>query len=148
MNLTDLASKGWIRAHRTSQEEIRDKFALIDRNIKNAQVPGIDPDLIMNVTHNAHLQCAIAALYGSGYEPSKEHQHYRALQSLGATLKLCPNEVAVLDTFRRMRNNADYDRAGEVSERDAADSLAWAIELRGKLFAYLQANVPELVVGI
>jgi len=145
MNLTDLVSQGWIRPHRTSIQEMRDKFALIDRNIKNAQVTGVDPDFILSLSHNAHLQCAIAALHAEGFEPSKEHQHYRAIQTLKATLKLEDKEILLLDTFRRMRNNADYDRAGEISQQVASDALTWAIRLRDKLPAFLKDQHPNLV---
>lgn len=146
MILTDLVSRGWVSPHRTTPQELRDKFALIDRNIRNAQVPGLDPDVVMNLSHNAHLQCAIAALYAEGFEASKEHQHYRAIQSFRFTLNLRAEDIALLDTFRRMRNNADYDRAGEVSERDADDALEWAKKLRKMLLEFLRDRHPEFSI--
>jgi hypothetical protein len=145
MSLTNWAENGWLTPHRTTPREIQDLLTVIDRDIRAAEMPDQDTDWKLSMAHNACLQCATAALAVEGFRVSRENAHYRTLQSLAFTLNPGREVIDLLDTFRRMRNFADYERAGEVSAQDAQDSLQLARALRARLLAYLKLNHPNLL---
>ena len=44
MSVTDWHSAGWVVEHKTTPEEIRDLFAVSERDLKDSEVAGISPD--------------------------------------------------------------------------------------------------------
>ena len=145
MSLNDWARNGWLVEHRSSRQEIADLLGVVDRDLHDCAVKDLSEDWQLAIAYNAALQCATAALAACGYRPGREAHHYRVIQSLvqttGADMKL----VAQLDAFRKKRNVGDYERAGLVSEKEAAEMVALARQLRKQVAVWLQANHPELL---
>ena len=55
-----------------------------------------------------------------GLQPEKTLQHYRSIAALPEILgKKWQEDADYLDTCRRKRNTAEYDRAGVATEQDA-----------------------------
>ena len=75
MPLADWSSKGWIRSHRTSPEEIQELLAIADRDLSDSASPGLSPDWRLSIAYNAALQLATAALAASGYRTVGEGHH-------------------------------------------------------------------------
>lgn len=115
------------------------------RDLEDCQTPGLSPDWKLNIAHNAALQVATAALAACGFRASRQAHHYRVIQSLAHTIGADATLVAQLDAFRKKRNIADYERAGMVSEQEAAEMIQLAQELRRSVEAWLQLEHPELM---
>ena len=81
----------------------------------------------------------------SGYRASRESHHYRVIQSLAYTIGLKKDLIAQLDQFRKKRNISEYERAGVVSNQEAAEMTALARNLRKRVEEWLYANHPDLM---
>lgn len=145
MSLEDWLNNSWLIPHHATKQEITDLLAVIDRDIRAASVIGLDTDWRLGIAYNACLQCAVTALAASGYRASQIQHHYRAIQSLAFTLALDPNIISSLDVYRRMRNFADYERAGTIPESAADEALHLAQTLRDLLHKWLRERHPEFL---
>lgn len=145
MSLSDWLARGWLQKHRPDRRETQDLFAIVDRDMTDAQVEGISADTRLSIAYNAALQLAVAALAASGFRPGREAHHYRAIQSLRFTVGVDADVVDQLDGFRRKRNISDYERAGGVSEYEAREMLVLAKMLREKVASWIRGNHPELM---
>jgi hypothetical protein len=83
MNLADWLRMGWLVEHKTSEREIADLLALVERDLAASRLAGLDADWRLNI---AALQAATAALAASGYRATRDSRHYRVLQSLALTV--------------------------------------------------------------
>jgi hypothetical protein len=98
MSLLDWERNGWLTAHRTSRNEIRDLLQVVERDLADSAAQGVSPDWRMNIAYNAALQAATAALAATGYRASREQHHYRVIQSLHDTIGA---DVALVNRSRR-----------------------------------------------
>ncbi len=145
MSLADWERNGWLTAHRTSPNEIRDLLAVVDRDLADSDAEGLSADWRMNIAYNAALQAATAALAPAGYRASRDQHHYRVIQSLRETVGTEAGVVSSFDTFRKKRNITGYERIGLVSDADAAAMRALALRLREEVVAWLERRHPELL---
>ena len=76
MSLTNWHTAGWVVEHKTTPEEIRDLFAVSERDLKDSEVVGISPDTQLGLAYNAALQVCAAALAAAGYRASRDRKHY------------------------------------------------------------------------
>lgn len=146
MSLQDWERKGWVEKHRTSPEEIKELFGIADRDLTDCEAE-VSPDWQLNIAYNAALQSAKAALAASGYRVSREAQHFRIIQSLAFTLKLERTLIDKLDKFRKKRNISDYERAGQVSEREVEEAISLAHQLRKQAEAWICSNYSHRLAG-
>ena len=146
MSLHDWLERGWLVEHKPSRQEIADLFGVAKRDLENCETPGLSPDWKLNIAHNAALQTATAALAACGFRATRQGHHYRVIQSLAFTVGADVGLVARLDAFRKKRNIAGYQRAGVVSELEAAEMIALARELRGSVEGWIRREYPGLRV--
>ena len=144
MSLRDWLSKGWLVEHHTSSQEINDLLRLVDRDISDSQVSGLTADWRLNIAYNSALQVATAALAATGYRASREAHHVRVIRSLEFTIGADKDLVMELDGFRKKRNISDYERAGQVSDGEAADMLSLALKLKEDVLRWFSEEHPEL----
>ena len=81
MSLKQWADNGWLRPHVTSQQEIADLFAIVGRDLGDAE-RNISADWRFGIAYNAALKLCTILLYASGYRPEKALQHYRTIAAL------------------------------------------------------------------
>jgi hypothetical protein len=144
MILQQWAENGWLRPHKTGPQEIDDLFAIVARDLADAVGP-ISADWRFGIAYNAALKLCVILLHASGYRPEKTLQHYRTIASLPEILGEQWRDAAdYLETCRRKRNIAEYDRVGVVTEQDASELAAFCNELRQEVLAWLYKNYPEL----
>lgn len=62
MSLQSWLSLGWLTEHETSPQEIRDPFALVDRDLRDCRTSGLSADWCLAIAYNAALQAAKAGL--------------------------------------------------------------------------------------
>jgi uncharacterized protein (UPF0332 family) len=145
MTLDEWVKKDWIEKHKPTPREISNLLKIVDRDIKQSQIKGLNNDTRLSIAYNAALQCCAAALSASGYRAKHGAYHYHLIQSLTFTLKLDENQIRIIDNFRRKRNISEYERTGAVSEKEAERMLEIAEDLHDKVKNWLLAHYPELV---
>jgi len=143
VSLQDWLSFGWVRAHKTSQQEIADLLAVVDRDLEACQTTGLVADWRFNIAYNAALQLATAALAASGYQAERSNHHFRVIQSLEFTVGADAKTVRKFDLFRKKRNITDYERAETVSDLEAEEMRSLAVSLRSSVRAWIAKNYPE-----
>ncbi|MBD3366926.1 MAG: hypothetical protein GF405_01975 [Candidatus Eisenbacteria bacterium] len=86
-------------------------------------------------------------LYAEGYRPERNLQHYRTIQALAVILGDDRKADAdYLEVCRKKRNVIEYDAVGTVTERDAEELAAFALELKSRVLEWLREKHPELLV--
>jgi hypothetical protein len=144
MSLKDWLKNGWLVEHKTSRAEIADLVGVIDRDFDDCETSGLSADWRLNIAYNAALQAATAALAASGYRAVREAHHYRVIQSLAYTIGADRQLITQFDRFRKKRNIGEYDRAGTVSDQEAAEMVALTKNLRDDVYTWLRSYHPEL----
>jgi hypothetical protein len=144
MSLSQWANSGWLRTHQTSPQEIAGLFAIVARDLADAE-GDISVDWRFGIAYNAALKLCTILLHASGYRPEKALQHYRTIAALPEILgEQWKDDADYLETCRRKRNIVEYDRVGVVAEQDASELAAFCRELRQDVLAWLNDNHPHL----
>jgi hypothetical protein len=145
MSLEDWLKNGWLVQHKTSTAEIKDLLAIADRDLADCRAQGLSADWRLNIAYNSALQAATAALAACGYRAARDAHHYRIIQSLSLTIEADPVLVRTFDVFRKKRNIGGYERAGMVSEQEAAEMIILAEEIREAVQIWLKFYHNELL---
>ena len=145
MSLQSWLESGRLRAHKTSSSEIAELLKAANRDLADAQLHELSADRRFATAYSAALLVATIALAANGYRAAQEGHHYWTIQSLAFTMKLDAKTIDQLNTFRRKRNIADYERVGMVSEQEIGKMLALAQKLRTAVVKWLKKNHRELV---
>jgi hypothetical protein len=143
MSLKRWLDNGWLRAHTTSREEVRNLLAIVERDLQDAQ-GGISPDWRFGIAYNAAFKLCTILLYAEGYRPERTLQHYRTIQCLPIILgEERKDDAEYLDACRSKRNRVEYDYVGGASEDDAEELLAFTRTLREDVLSWLRSKHPE-----
>lgn len=118
---------------------------MADRDLAACRTQGLHTDWTFNIAYNAALQLATAALAASGYQAERANHHYRVIQSLELTIGAPLSTVRKFDSFRKKRNISDYERADVVSEQEAREMRALAVQLRKDVEAWIKRHHPALL---
>ncbi len=146
MTLKDLLADGRIRPHKTSAKEIADLLRVVNRDLADADVAQLSIDRRFVTAYNAALQLATIALHAAGYRTAATGHHWATFHVLPEIIG--PQSQArtdYLDSCRSKRNVTDYDRAGEISEKELSEILAEVRRFRVDLVAWLRKNHPSLL---
>ena len=147
MSLKTWQENGWLKAHRTSVEEIGNLFAIVDRDLTDAACRDISSDARFVSAYNAALKLCTILLNSEGYRPDRgQSHHYRVIEAvpeiLGAEAK---KDAKYLDTCRVKRNAAEYDYVNAASDSEADDLLTFAEELQKRVVDWLKEKHPGLL---
>jgi uncharacterized protein (UPF0332 family) len=142
VSLKDWEKFKFITPHTSSAEEIRNLFAIADRDLKDCQIKAVSLDRRFEIAYNAALQVATAALFSSGYRAGRESHHYYIVESLKHTVGIDPK---VLNKFRLKRSQANYEFAGVVSDGELAEMIAMAVDLRAQVESWIGTKFPALL---
>lgn len=145
MSLKDWEKNGWLKPHKTSQQEIQNLLKIIERDLADSKVMSISPDWRFAIAYNAALQCCTIPLYCAGYMPTHEQStHYRIIQSLALTLGSDFKETVIyLNACRTRRNTSDYESSGTISESGADELIQTVEELFQKIKRWIEKNFPD-----
>ncbi len=146
MSLPTWLAAGWLQRHRTSPEEIRDLWRIVERDLRDAASDTISADWRYGIAYNAALKLCTILLAAEGYRPAKgQLAHTRTLGALPHILgETHRGDADYLDGCRQKRNVIEYDRAGDASETDTAELIAYVRELQAQVLAWLHEKHPEL----
>ena len=146
MSLADWSKNGWLRPHKSSKEEVENLLEIIERDLTDATAKELSDDWKFGIAYNAALKLCTILLHCSGYRPEKNLAHYRTLQSLPLVLgKKYNKDADYLDACRKKRNETEYDFAGNVSEDEVAELMAFCVELKAEVLEWLKKNHKSLV---
>ena len=145
MTLKDWQGNGWLRSHKTSQQEIHDLLRIVDRDMEDVR-RDLSADWRFGIAYNAALKLCTVLLYASGYRAERNLQHYRTMQALPLILgDDKKGDAAYLDACRVKRNQAEYDRVGVVSYSEAEELVKFVEELGMLVNEWLKEQRPELL---
>jgi len=146
MSLQSWQNNGWLRAHKSSPQEIKDLLQIVDRDLNDAG-GDISTDWRFGIAYNAALKLCTILVHASGYRPEKTLQHYRTIQALALILGAeRQRDVDYLDSCRSRRNTIEYDHVGGVTVNNADELIDFVKELREDVLKWLGKNHPELLV--
>lgn len=146
MSLKELLADARLRPHRTSAREVADLLRVVDRDLADAALPQLSTDRRFATAYNAALQLATIALHASGYRAAGAGHHWATFHVLPEIMGPPAKARAdYLDHCRSKRNVSDYDRAGEISAREADELHAEARAFRAEVLAWLKNHHPALV---
>ena len=130
MKIDELLKKRRIRRHRASSEEIGRLLELADRDIRMARLTmAEDWDWAFSIAYNAVLQSARAYIYSRGFRPAAEQGHKNTFAFMRAALgKDLASTIGYFDRMRKKRNQAIYDVAGLITEKEARAILKNAVK--------------------
>jgi len=145
LSLKGLLADGRVRPHRASAREVADLLRVIDRDLADAEIPQLSTDRRFATAYNAALQMATIALYAAGFRAVGAGHHWATFQALSEVMgPQAQIRADYLDSCRSKRNVTDYDRAGEISQREVEEILAEARAFRDDLIDWLKRNHPTL----
>lgn len=81
MTLPQWEHNGWLKAEPTSQNEIANLVAIVERDLKDA-TGSISPDWRFGIAYNAALKLCTILLRAEGYRPAHGLQHYRTVMAM------------------------------------------------------------------
>jgi uncharacterized protein (UPF0332 family) len=125
VQIDDLLRKRKIYRHRASREEIERTLQLADRDLRMARfIMAEDWDWAFSIAYNAVLQSARAYMYSRGFRPAAEQGHKNTFAFMRAALGSdFASLIGYFDRMRTKRNQAIYDVAGLITEKEARSIL-------------------------
>lgn len=125
----EMKAAGNILEYKTSKEEIQGLFGIIERDLEDAKIEGLSADRRFATAYNAALQVATIVMHCLGYRAKSEAHHYTTFMFLREALGGKYRELAdYFNACRAKRNVTDYDRAGEISNKEADELLQEAVK--------------------
>ncbi|MCK5828188.1 hypothetical protein KAH43_06640 [Candidatus Bipolaricaulota bacterium] len=84
-----------LATHATNRQEISDLLAIMDTDLKDAEIPELSAERKLSCCYNAVLTAARVALRASGYRVPRSNpsHHYYAIQSFRYTVKFDADAV-------------------------------------------------------
>jgi hypothetical protein len=146
MSLNDWAHNGWLRAHATSKQEIRQLLQIVDRDLSDARQKGLSADWRFGIAYNAALKLCTVLIFAEGFRPEKSLAHYRTLQAL--PLILGPSKVDdadYLNACRAKRNVVEYDYIGGATDTDADELISFTVQLKIEVLDWVKKKHPGLL---
>jgi hypothetical protein len=134
-----------LHRHQTSQSELDELRAVVDRDLKDAAIKGLSSNRWFAVAYNAVQQLAKMVLACAGYRVTSSQAGHHAITFEATGFILGPAHHALIDYFdtcRRMRNQVNYDHAGLTSDSEAEELLQRANEFRSEVETWIKQNHP------
>ena len=144
MSLQEWAARGRLKPHETSKQEISDLFAIVDRDLCDAEA-AISSDWRFGIAYNAALKLCSILLRAEGFRAGRIGHHMTTIAALPLILKARSKADAdYLDACRRKRNLVEYDRTGGATDAEADELVEFSRELRKDVLDWLRARHPGL----
>jgi hypothetical protein len=147
MSLDQWSRSGHLLPHTPAKGEMTDLFAVVDRNLSDAQVGGLSADNRFGIAYHAALTLCTIALHACGYRGGKgQGAHHWPLNALEFTLGPTHRETMFyLSTCAKKRAQMEYDRAGVIDPAHAVELVENARKLRQEVIAWLKAHHTDLL---
>ena len=121
MALENWFQQGKLLKHKTTEEELKAIFGVIDRNFKDAAIKGLSSDQKYILSYQAAFEVALALIKCHGYRPIKIGHHYIVWQCLKELLneEKIRKQVLLFENAAKKRSKLSYDIAGLASQKEA-----------------------------
>jgi uncharacterized protein (UPF0332 family) len=147
MSLQEWKKNGWLKDHRSSSQEIKGLFDIVNRDLLDAQTDALSADWRFGIAYNAALKLCSILLVAEGYRPDKNLAHYRTLQAMPLILGQYKRaDAEYLNVCRVKRNTVEYDCTGAATVQDATELIQFAQHLRDEVQMWLAAKHPDLSI--
>jgi hypothetical protein len=143
--LQPLVDAGWLEQQPTSSDEIQGLLGIITRRLDELTGTLKYPDSIYALAYDAVRCGATAVLRAEGVRAKRARHHemtFEALQRLA--IPAVSDRARYYDSCRRKRARLEYDSAGDVSDREAADLVAEARRFARAVRDWLRSAHPAL----
>lgn len=146
VSLQQLSAKGRVRRLPTAHSEIAALLKVVERDLSDAQLPGLSPDRGFATAYNAALQLCTVALRAEGYRTHGVAHHHTTIAALPMIIGHDAAETAdYLDACRSRRNTVDYDGVGVATEADVLELIKEVGALQVLVLRWLKSAHPDLV---
>ena len=145
MSYEKLLRERRIQPHKAFKEDLRDLFQIIERDLKDASIKELSLDRRFATAYNAALEASKAVLYCEGYRTRGTGHHATAFQFVRIVFgKNQEDLVDYFDECRKKRNITDYDRAGQISEKEVDEIMREARNFFRIVKDWIKRNHPSL----
>jgi hypothetical protein len=145
MKYKRLLDNNLIAEHETSAAEIKELFAVAERDIKDACLTGLSDDRAFATAYNAGLQLCTIIMAAEGYRTRGSNHHRTTFDFVEESgIKAISEMAGVFDKFRRKRNDIDYDRTMVVSEKEKKEIISIVTQLKNLIKEWLKNKMPEV----
>jgi len=130
MQFDHLLRQRRIYQHRPSKEEVERLLQLAERDLRMARLTmAEDWDWGFSIAYNAVLQSARAYMYSRGFRPATGQGHKNTFAFVRVALgDEFSSVIGYFDRMRTKRNQAIYDVAGLITEKEAMSILKHAVD--------------------
>ena len=146
MSWSQLLAQRKIQLHTTSKQELDGLRALVERDLKDAALPGLSADRRFATAYIAALQTAKIVIACAGYRVARTPGHHR-LHFEAARIPLGSSADRFLDYFetsRRKRNIIDYDYAFVATDTEVEEILTEANSFIAFVEEWISLKYPSL----
>lgn len=141
-----LLSHKEVRQHTTSENEISDLLAVVERDLKDAALVGLSSDRRFATAYNAALQLCKLSIACKGYQVSSKAHHQKTFEFAQIAIgKRSDDHISYFEYCRRKRNSLDYDRAGVVTDTESEELLSKVVDFKKIVIQWLQAEYPQFI---
>ena len=145
MSWKSLEHQGRIERHKTSKIELDELRLAIERNLRDAALPGLSADNRFGLTYEAALLLARMAALCAGYRPKGLGAHETTFLTLELTLGPSAARMGkYLNKCRRKRNELSYEAAGIATDSEADELTREVTRLRSSVEAWISEKHPPL----
>jgi hypothetical protein len=133
-----------VQRHTPSRHELDGLRAVVARDLRDAEVPGLSTDRRFATTYNAVLQLAKMAIACAGYRVVGQGHHATTFEvvELAMGRRMAPL-AGYFETCRRKRNMLDYDMADVATETEVRELLEQAQAFRQLVERWMAQQYPQ-----
>jgi uncharacterized protein (UPF0332 family) len=130
----------------TSQDEIRELFRIVERDLRLAEKLKDENDWQFAIAYNSVLQLATIPIRASGYRATtKVGHHWVTLTALPEFLgKEFQTEADYFNECRVKRNMVEYKSSGNITIGEALKLIHHAKILKKAVVSWLKKHHPQL----
>lgn len=146
MTWAKLLADNRVKRHTTSKAEIDDLRAVVQRDLKDAQIDLLSADRRFATSYNAALQTAHMIIACTGHRLSSIPGHHRVAFECVA-LAMGPSVNQLMDYFdacRLKRNHIDYDAAHAITDTEVEEIVQKTLEFVQLAEAWIAGTHPAL----
>ncbi len=145
MTWQKLVATNRAKPHKTSKQELDGLRAVVERDLKDAAIPGLSEDRRFATAYNAVFQLATMVIACAGYRVSAKQGHHENTFT-GLELVLGPPAAKFakyFNTCRKKRNRVDYNLANIITETELAELLKKAVQFKKLIEDWIFKNYPQ-----
>jgi hypothetical protein len=140
-----LLEQGRVERHATSAREVQDLRAVVERDLRDAALPGLSEDNAFGLAYEAGLLIARMATACAGYRVRGPGAHQATFVALEIALgSPASGAAAYFEVCRRKRNILSYDNADVASATEVTEILREARGLEVLVEGWIARRHPAL----